>query len=101
MNVNVNLMTESVIKIKTGITIYVNVSVKFQRNIVCVETIIFGILRYGVVKMVVTCNDITNIAKAVPTNFNERKVTCKTKVFYILFAFLSITTALLIAVRIY
>ena len=67
----------------------------------CVETIIFGILRYGVVKMVVTCNDITNIAKAVPTNFNERKVTCKTKVFYILFAFLSITTALLIAVRIY
>ena len=49
----------------------------------------------------VTCGDITNITKAVPTNFNEWKLNCSTKAFYILLAFLSITTALLIAVKIY
>ena len=35
------------------------------------------------------------------TNFNEKKVTCKTQNFYILLAFLLITIALLIAVSIY
>ena len=35
--VNVNLMTEIVIKIKTGIKVYVNISVKFQRNTVDAE----------------------------------------------------------------
>ena len=39
--------------------------------------------------------------KTIPANFNEKKVTCKTKNFYILLAFLSITTALLIAVSTY
>ena len=34
------------------------------------------------------------------TNFNEKKVTCKTQNFYILLAFLLITIALLIAVTI-
>ena len=35
------------------------------------------------------------------TNFIEKKATCKTQNFYILFAFLIITIALLIAVSIY
>ena len=35
------------------------------------------------------------------TNFNEKKATCKTQNFYILFAFLLITIALLIAASIY
>ena len=36
-----------------------------------------------------------------PSNFNEKKATCKTQNFYILLAFLLITIALLIAVSIY
>ena len=38
--------------------------------------------------------------KTVPTNFNEKKATCKLKKNYILLAFLLITIALLIAVKI-
>ena len=37
----------------------------------------------------------------IPTNFNEKKATCKTQNFYILLAFLLITIALLIAVSVY
>ena len=37
--------------------------------------------------------------KTIPTNFNEKKVTCKTQIFDILLAFLLITIVLLIAVR--
>ena len=37
----------------------------------------------------------------IPTNFNEKKVTCKKQNFYILLAFVSITIALLIAISIY
>ena len=39
-------------------------------------------------------------AKTIPTTFNEERTTCKTQHFYILFAFLLITIALLIAVSI-
>ena len=39
--------------------------------------------------------------KAVTTNFNEKKATCKTQNFFILLAFLLITITLLIAVSIY
>ena len=39
--------------------------------------------------------------KTIPTNFDEKKVTCKTQSFYIFFAFLLIATALLIAVSTY
>ena len=39
--------------------------------------------------------------KSYPTNFNEKKVTCKTQNFYILFALLLIAITLLIAVSIY
>ena len=53
---------------------------------------------------VITCNEVINLyneeIKAIPTNFNEKKVTCKTQKFYILFAFLLITITL-IAISIY
>ena len=39
--------------------------------------------------------------KTIPTNFNEKKATCKIQNFYILLVFLLITIALLIAVNIY
>ena len=39
--------------------------------------------------------------KAIPTNFNGKKVTCKAQNFYILLAFLLTTIALLIPVSIY
>ena len=38
--------------------------------------------------------------KTIPTNFNEKNITCKTKNFYILLAFLLITITLLLAVSI-
>ena len=39
--------------------------------------------------------------KTIPTNFNEKNITCKTQSFYILLSFLLITVTLLIAVSIY
>ena len=47
----------------------------------------------------IMCDEI--IEETVKTNFNENEATCKTQNFYILFAFLLITVALLIAVIIY
>ena len=44
--------------------------------------------------------DDDNETKTIPTNFNEKKVTCSTQNFNILQAFLLITIALLIAVSI-
>ena len=49
MNVNVNLMKENVIHIKTGITINVSESVK---NIIYVKKIVCRILLYVVAKIV-------------------------------------------------
>ena len=53
----------------------------------------------------ITCDEIIESynekTKKFPTNFNENKAICKTQNFYILFAFLLITIALLIAVIIY
>ena len=50
----------------------------------------------------ITCDEIiVEERKAVPTNFNEKKLACKTKIFYISLAFLLITIAFLIAVNIY
>ena len=51
------------------------------------------------------CDEITESydkkTKTIPTNFNEKKATCKTSNFYILLTSLLITVALLIAVSIY
>ena len=48
-DINVNLMSENVIQIKSGIMVNVGVSVK---NIVYVEKITFGILLHVVAKMI-------------------------------------------------
>ena len=45
-NVNVNLMVQNVIQIKSGITSCVDVRAKIQENIMCVEKIMFGILAF-------------------------------------------------------
>ena len=38
---------------------------------------------------VITCDEITDAeTKTIPTNFNEKNITCKTRNFYIFFAFL-------------
>ena len=51
---------------------------------------------------VITCDEITEEeTKTVMTNFNEKNEICKTKILYILLDFLSITVALLIAVKVY
>ena len=39
--------------------------------------------------------------KTIPTNFNEKNITCKTQNFYILLTFLLVTIILLVAVSIY
>ena len=51
-NVNVNLIVKNVTQIKVGITIILSVSVKPPKKMMCVEKIIFGILAYGLVKVV-------------------------------------------------
>ena len=59
-NVNVNFMVENVIQIKSGTLINVksgtlikvNVRVNVQKNFICAEKIIFGILLHVPVKMV-------------------------------------------------
>ena len=49
----------------------------------------------------IVCDEVTELydeeTKSIPTNFNEKKATCKTQNFYILLAFLLITIALSIA----
>ena len=48
------------------------------------------------------CNEVLDEDdETIPTNFNEKKETCKMQNFYILLAFLIITIALLTAVSIY
>ena len=53
----------------------------------------------------IICNEVIESSdekiKTIPTNFNKKKAISKTQSFYILFAFLLITTALLIAVSVY
>ena len=53
----------------------------------------------------ITCDEIIESydeeTETIPTNFNVKKATCKTQNFYLLFAVLLITIALLIAVSIY
>ena len=47
------------------------------------------------------CDEIIEETKTIPTNFNEKNISCKIQNFYILLAFLLITIALLIDVSIY
>ena len=52
VNVNVNLMVENVIQIKSGVPKNTVVSVKIQKNLVCAKKITFRILLHVVTKMV-------------------------------------------------
>ena len=49
-NGNVYLMVESIIQIKSEITINVGAGVKIKKNIVCAKKIMFGILLRVVLK---------------------------------------------------
>ena len=55
--------------------------------------------------LTITCHEIIESydegIKTIPTNFNEKKATCKTQNVYIFLAILLITIALLIVVSIY
>ena len=74
------------------------------------ENIIFGILLHVVATIidnsVMMCDEIIEVEtklyvkkrKTNTKNFNEKNSTCKTQNFYILLAFLLVTTALLMAV---
>ena len=51
-SVDVNLMVENVTRLRSGITINVDVSTKVQKNIMWAKKIIIGILLHVLVKMV-------------------------------------------------
>ena len=51
-NENRGMIVRNVIQSKSGIAIYVEVSVKIGKNKICAKKIIFGILLYVVAKMV-------------------------------------------------
>ena len=48
----------------------------------------------------ITCDEIIEDTKSIPTNFNEKTIICEAKNLYILLTFLLITIALLTAVGI-
>ena len=50
---------------------------------------------------VMACEKNIEEIKTIPTTFNEKIINAETKNFYVLLAFLSITFAILIAIRIY
>ena len=90
MNVNVNLMKENVIRIKSEIMINLDVSVKNHH--VC-EKYYIGL------SMIIMYNEITELAKTVPTKTLPTKSTSTN--IHILLAFLLITILLLIVFNIY
>ena len=95
-------------------------SAKIGENIMCVQkNYIWNFstcicenrkyLGFIVGNSVITCDEIIEVTvptKSIPTkttatNFNIKKVNCKTENFYVLLTFLSITITLFIAVSIY
>ena len=83
-------MEENVIQFSGGIMINVDASVK---NAMYVKKMMFGILLHVVVRMgnnsAITCDEIIESnneeTKFIPTNFNEKKATCKISMFYLHF----------------
>ena len=108
-NVNADLMEENVIQINGGIMI--NASVK--KCHICEKDYVSNPATFSCdnVKYLssimddleIMCDEILELydekTKATPTNFNEKKATCKMQIFYILLTFLLIT--ILIAVSNY
>ena len=70
--VHISLMEEKPIQIKSGIMINVHASTK---SIIYAKRIIFEILLHVVIKKdsVITCDELIEETKTVPTNFNEKK----------------------------
>ena len=103
-------MVGNVIQIKSGILINVRASVKIKKkHCVCEKDYTWNAAtcscensKYlaSTTYSVIMCDKILDEAKKIPKNFNEKNATCKTKKFYILLAFLLITT-FLIAVSTY
>ena len=93
MNVIVGLIEKNVIHTNDGRMINVDVSVK---NVMYVKKIIFGNLLFS--KYERFCDYVWWNYRVIR---QRKKATCKTQKFYILFAFLLITLALLIAASIY
>ena len=109
-NVNFNLMKKNPVQINGGIND--KYACECKKRHVWEEDSIWGIascncdngkyLANIVDNSVITYDEITEEeTKTVTTNFNEKNKICKTKILYILLDFLSITVALLIAVKIY
>ena len=109
-------MVQNVVQIKIGIIKKIDASAK---NIIYVKIYIWNpatcsckngkYLKSIIVDSVITCDEITDAevklyneeTETVEINFNEKNAICKVKNFNILFAFLLITIALLIAVSTY
>ena len=101
-------MIENVIQIKSGMMANVDARIKTQKTL-CVQKI-WNLatcncengkyLASIIYNSVITCDEIVEETKTIPTNF-DKKITCKTKKLYNLLTFLLITIALLIAVSIY
>ena len=96
-NVNINLMVESVIQIKSGIMINVGAHVKTN---ICEKDYTWNPATFSckngkylasiIDSSVITCDEIIDAVetKTVTTNFNEKNIICETKSFYILLVFL-------------
>ena len=109
-------MEENVIQINGGITInVVSVRCKCRNHIISEKDYIWNpftgscqngkylasILDDSAIKCDEIIQSYDEETKTVSTNFNEKDINCNTQISYILLAFLLITIALLIAVRIY
>ena len=92
VNVNVNLMVENVIQIKSRITR------KVKKYHVCEKDYIWNpatcsckngeYLASIIDNSVITCDEIIEETKTIPTNFKyKKKIICETKSIYILLAF--------------
>ena len=101
------MTVENVIQTKSGIKINVDASAKkhicqkdyIWQPITCISE--NGKYLASIIEnSVITCDEIIRKTKTVATNFNKKNIIRETKSFTILFAFLLITIALLIAVNI-
>ena len=107
------MLEKNVIHINGGITINVDLSVKEPH--VCEKDYIWNPSTHSCENekylasimddSAIMCDKVIESydeeTKTIPTNFNEKKATCEMQNFYILFAFLLITIAILIAISIY
>ena len=74
-NINVNFMVENLTQIKSGITINVGMNIKIRK--MCAKKVMLGYL-YLVRKyywyLVITCDEIVEVTKTIPTNTTLSKM---------------------------